>query len=85
MAHFFREKVERITLRPGIDGCVFSLQNTAVTKDNYFVLENNHPHYKELYSLLLMAAANRLWLEVRTESDVTPAESGKVAYLNANW
>jgi hypothetical protein len=53
--------------------------------ENYFELRLNHANYNALYSLALVAAANRYNLRIRTQSDITSASNAVVSYLVVDW
>ena len=52
---------------------------------HYFILRNEHPNYNALYSLALVAAANRYDVWIRTERDINPQENAVVSYLVVDW
>lgn len=53
--------------------------------ENYFELRLNHANYNALYSLALVAAANRYNLRIRTDSDISPQSNAVVSYLVVDW
>jgi hypothetical protein len=54
-------------------------------QDNYFELHQTHSNYAALYSLALMAAANRRPLLIRTVNDIRASERAVVQYLVVDW
>jgi hypothetical protein len=52
---------------------------------HYFELRKGHPNYNALYSLALVAAANRYKLWIRTDSDITSAGNAVVNYMVVDW
>lgn len=53
--------------------------------EHYFELRKGHPNYNALYSLVLVAAANRYNLRIRTNNDISPASNAVVNYLVVDW
>jgi hypothetical protein len=75
-------------LYPRDNGCWFQLTDatgspiTAPDK-NGFHLVLSHPNYNAIYSLLLLAAANRYVITVRTES--TRSQPEEIDYITVDW
>jgi hypothetical protein len=53
--------------------------------EHYFELRVGHPNYNALYSLLLVAAANRYNLRIRTDSDINSGANAVVNYFVVDW
>jgi len=59
--------------------------DTVVPKDGYFQVSQSHANYKEIYSLLLAAAINRLTVHVATTKAVTTTSYADVDYVWVDW
>ena len=53
--------------------------------EHYFELRKGHVNYNALYSLALVAAANRYNLRIRTDSDINSSSNAVVNYLVVDW
>lgn len=58
---------------------------TRTPKSNYYQVMQTHANYKEVYSLLLAAAINRLTVNVRATADITEKNFAEVADIWVNW
>lgn len=54
-------------------------------QDGYFRLSQTHSNYDALYSLALTAAVNRYDLQIRTSTDIDPAQIADVRYMVVDW
>ena len=82
MAIHFSAKVKRIFVNA--DGVHILLEGKG---DGYFFLSNEHPEYKALYALALVAATNSYNLHIRTNAerkDVTD-KAANVRYMLIDW
>ena len=83
----YRVTSEVVRIYPADSECVYiRLKDPSHTpKDGYFELKTDHPNFKALYVLALVAAANRQKLQIRTVGDIVSTEHAEVLYMVLDW
>lgn len=82
MAIHFTAKVKRIYVHG--EGISIRLEGKG---RGYFNLSKEHPQYKSLYSLALVAAVNKypLWIRTTTEREEVSDDAANIRYMVIDW
>ena len=86
MAAKVNSEVARIHPRGNGAGVFIRLKKPShKPKDGCFELKNSHPNFNALYSLTLVAAANRQKLQIRTRENIVPTSRAEILDMYLDW